>query len=149
MTKEKEKKYLIEVNERQLRLLSWACDRMARIIEGQDHTYQEFMEMAWEKRCKEATGESMDAVFEGGWYKMRSDAEEICKNMKLRFWGLPNNASYGIRYDDAADTIWDIHRVLRHQLWKENDNRSQITVDAECPTTEIGSEPLIKITRKE
>lgn len=141
------KKYKIELNERQLKILSWACDRMARIIEGQDHTYQEFMEMAWEKRCKEATGESMDDTFEGGWYKMRSDAEEMCKNMKLRFWGLPSNALYGIRYDEDADILFDIHRVLRHQLWKESDNKSNMTVDAEEPTTSIGREPLVMVRK--
>lgn len=50
------KTYTIQLTERQVKLLSYTCDRMARLIQGQDWTYQELMEEAWEKRCKEAVG---------------------------------------------------------------------------------------------
>ena len=65
--KESRQVYKLVLTERQAKLLSWACDQMARIIQGQDATYQDFMEMAWEKRCKEATGKSMDKSWDGGW----------------------------------------------------------------------------------
>lgn len=41
--------YSLELTERQTKLLSWALDSFARIIEGQDNTYQDMMEAAWEK----------------------------------------------------------------------------------------------------
>ena len=75
------KKYILEMNERQARLLSWVCDTFPRLIEGQSHAYQDLFESAWEKRCKKATGEMMDDEFEGGWQKMREDAETFCKEM--------------------------------------------------------------------
>jgi len=145
----KKKKYIIEMNERQAQLLSWVCDTFPRLIEGQNHAYQDLFESAWEKRCKEATGKMMDDKFEGGWYKMREDAETFCKEIKKRFWDLAPNANYGINYDDTADIIWDCHRVIRHELWKNNPNRSNITVDSENPSFSIGSEPLIKVTSKD
>ena len=59
----------------------------------------------------------MDKEFEGGWQEMRHDAERLSKEIKKRFWGLESNAMYGIHYDDYADILFDLHRVLRHQLW--------------------------------
>ena len=76
---------------------------------------------------------------------MRHDAERLSKEIKKRFWGLESNAMYGINYDDFADILFDMHRVLRHQLWKDNENKSNWTVDAEDPTHSIGSEPLTEI----
>jgi len=143
------KKYILEMNERQARLLSLVCDTFPRLIEGQDHAFQDLFESAWEKRCKEATGKMMDDEFEGGWQKMREDAETFCKEIKRRFWDLAPNANYGIHYDDNADIIWDVYRCLRHELWKNNPNRSNITVDSENPSFSIGSEPLIKVTSKD
>ena len=138
--------YQLELTERQARLLSWACDTIARIIEGQDRTYQDMLEAAWEKRCKEATGKMMDNEWDGGWSQMREDAERMCREMKKRFWGLEPNALYGVHYDNNGDTLWDIHQVIRHQLWKDNPNRQQFTVDA-SEAHQFGDEPLASIKR--
>ena len=142
----KEKKYTIELTEKQARLLSWACDTLPRLIQGQDWTYQGLMESAWERRSKEATGNMMDIEFEGGWYKMREDAERLCKEIKQKFWGLPINAMHGIHYDDTADILFDIHQVIRHKLWQDDPdpNKSRMTVDA-SPASQVGSEPLCKV----
>ena len=144
------KKYIIELTEEQTRLLSWACDQLPRLIEGQDWSFQQLMEEAWEKRCKDATGKPMDDEWDGGWHAMRKEAERICKEIKQKFWGLPANSMNGIHYDDTADILFDIHQAIRHQLWKDNPNpnKSHITVDS-SPATQFGSEPLIKIESKE
>lgn len=139
--------YNLQLTEKQAKLLSYACDRLSRIIEGQDWTYQEFMEEAWEKRCKEAIGKMMDDEWDGGWHNMRQDAEEICKKIKKRFWGCEANAMYGIGYDDTADILFDIHRVLRHQFYKDRGDTSFSTVDSENPTSSIGTEPLAVISK--
>ena len=146
----KTKKYIIEMNERQARLLSWALDTLPRLIEGQDHSFQDLLEQAWEKRCKEATGKMMDDEWDGGWYQMRHDAEQACLKIKRRFWGLPSNTLNGIHYDDTADILWDMHQAIRYQLWKDNPdpNKSTITVDA-FPAHQFGDEPLIKVTSKD
>lgn len=145
----KEKKYIIELNERQAQLLSWALNTFPRLIEGQSHAYQDLFESAWEKRCKEATGRMMDDEFEGGWHKMREDAETFCKEIKKRFWNLAPNADYGIHYDESADILWDIYQCLRYELWKNRpEPKSHMAVDA-SPATRYGEEPLCKVTSKD
>jgi hypothetical protein len=78
---------------------------------------------------------------------MRHDAERLCKEIKQRFWGLESNAMYGVHYDDTADVLFDLHQVLRHQLWldRPETEKSHITVDAD-EAMRFGSEPLAIIT---
>jgi len=146
--RQKEHIYTLHLTERQAKLLSYACDQFSRLICGQDQTYQELMEEAWGKRCKEATGKMMDEEWDGGWYAMRHDAERLCKEIKKRFWGLESNSFHGVYYDDAADILFDIHAVIRHQLWldRPEEGKSHITVDA-SPAMRFGSEPLAEIER--
>ena len=76
---------------------------------------------------------------------MREDAEDLCKEIKRRFWNLPYNAENGLHYDDSADVLWDIQQVIRHELWKNNpEPKGNYTVDA-SPAMQFGSEPLVKI----
>lgn len=140
--------YTLQMTEKQAKILSYACDRLARLIQGQDWTYQELMEEAWEKRCKKATGKIMDKEWNGGWDNMRHEAEELSKKIKKRFWGLESNAMYGIHYDDTADILFDIHQCIRHQLWEDRpeSEKSHITVDA-YPPMRAGSEPLAIIQK--
>lgn len=147
--KEEQVRYTLELTKKQAQLLSYACDQFSRLICGQDWEFQQLMEMAWEKRCKEATGHFMDKYWDGGWDKMRHEAEEICKQIKKRFWGLDYNALYGVHYDDTADILFDIHCVIRHQLWldRPEDERSAATVDAYKPMA-FGNEPLATIKKK-
>lgn len=145
--KQKEYVYKIELTENQAKMLSYACDQFSRLICGQNWSYQELMEAAWEKRCKEATGKMMSKDFEGGWNKMRQTAETLCREIKRVFWGLPANTMNGIHYDDTADILFDIYQVIRHQLWldRPDDKKSRMTVDSD-PAMQHGKEPLAKIT---
>lgn len=143
--------YTLHLTERQVQLLSYACDQFSRLIIGQDWSYQHLFEMAWEKRCKEAVGgHGMDKEWDGGWQAMRDDAEEISRQIKKRFWGLERSALYGVKYDDTADILFDLHQVLRHQLWldKPEDTKQQLryTVDSD-DAMRFGSEPLAIIER--
>lgn len=141
--------YNLKLTKRQVELLSYACDRFSRLIIGQDWTYQELFEQAWEKRCKEAVGgHGMDKEWDGGWQNMREDAEAFSRNIKKRFWGLEWRCMNGIHYDDTADILFSLHQVLRHQLWldKPEDKKSYITVDSD-EAMQIGSEPLAIIER--
>lgn len=78
---------------------------------------------------------------------MRHEAEKIANEIKKIFWGLDECALNGIHYDDAADILWDIHRVLRHQFYKDRGDTSIATVDSENPTFSVGSEPLAIVRR--
>ena len=138
--------YNLQLTERQAKLLSYACDQFMRCIQGQPEAFQNLMEMAWETRCKEAVGGSgMDHEWNGGWYNMRHQAERLSRLATKWFWGCWHG--YGIHYDDTADILFDIHRVLRHQFYKDRGDTSIAFVDSENPTSSIGSEPLAKIER--
>lgn len=151
MTKKKQESehvYQLEITEKQAKMLSYTCDQFARLICGQDWSYRDLFEAAWEKRCKEATGNMIDKEFEGGWYEMRAKAEEICKHIKKVFWSCEANAMYGVNYDDTADILFDINQVLRHQLWldRPDEQKSRFTVDSD-EARQYGSEPLAKIKK--
>lgn len=143
-----EQTYQITLTKRQVQLLSYVCDRFSRLICGQDWSFQELMEAAWERRCKEATGKMMDKEWEGGWGDMRAEADDLCKYIKKRFWGLESHSLYGIHYDQTADILWDVNQVLRHQLWldKPDEDKSTVTVDA-SEAMRVGDEPLITIKK--
>lgn len=140
--------YTLHLTKRQVELLSYACDQFSRLIIGQDWAYQDLFEQAWEKRCKEATGNMFDKEWDGGWQAMRDDAEEMARQIKKRFWNLGRCELNGVGYDDVADILFDIQQVLRKQLWddKPNDKKFFITVDSNTPIR-FGSEPLAKIER--
>ena len=117
-----------------------------RCIQGQPEAFQQLMEEAWEKRCKEAVGGTgMDKEWNGGWWNMRHQAERLSRLATKWFWGCRHG--YGIYYDDAADIFFDIHRVLRYQFYKDRGDTSKAFVDSENPTSPIGSEPLAVIRR--
>jgi hypothetical protein len=138
--------YQLELTERQAKLLSYACDQFMRCIQGQPEAFQQLMEEAWEKRCKEAVGGTgMDKEWNGGWWNMRHQAERLSRLATKWFWGC--RQGYGIHYDDAADIFFDIHRVLRYQFYKDSGDTSKAFVDSENPTSPIGSEPLPVIRR--
>lgn len=45
------------------------------------------------------------------------------------------------------DIAYDLVQVLRHQIWKENENRSSVTVDSNV--TQLSSEPLAVVKKEE
>jgi hypothetical protein len=52
--------------------------------------------------------------------------------------GLQKGASYGIhndKVDESCREAFDIVQVIRHEFWKENENRSNITVDSHISLT--------------
>lgn len=146
--KKEETKYQITMNKRQLELLSYGCEQLARLIQGQSNALQDLFETAWERRCKEATGKMMDKEFEGGWYDMRADAEAIISQIKRRFWGLDHYTENGIHYSETSDIFWEMYEVLRHQLWLDlpEDRKSPMTVDA-SPAFQLSNEPLIEVKK--
>ncbi len=68
-------------------------------------------------------------------HEIRDSAEKILntgRNMLLQE-ELSNNASYGIynpNVDESCRVAFDIIQVIRHEFWKSNPDRSDITVDS-------------------
>lgn len=87
------------------------------------------------------------------WTEYHNRVEEIentCSQLKNLISGDPRiyskNASYGIgRNKEGQYNIdaYDMIQVIRHEFWKANPNRSNMTVDSSI--CKFGSEPLIKV----
>lgn len=141
---EQEQRYTIEVSKHQLQMLSMMCDRMSRLICGQlDLSVQEFVEQAWEQRHK---SEDNPHGMGEGWSDMRRDVEDRLAELKKLGWGLERNTNYGIHYDELADLFFEMHQVMRHQLWLDNPGRFEFSVDGYTPL-ELTDEPMIKVNK--
>lgn len=72
--------------------------------------------------------------------------------MEAEYWGLSGGSYYGIGYDDYADTLWDMHQVMRHARYLAMPPKEQEMMRGTVMAYEamkVGSEPLIKVEIKE
>jgi hypothetical protein len=72
----------------------------------------------------------------GLYHQIRDEADKILSEgrNKLLQEDLGKNESYGIynpnEVDDSCRVAFDLIQVIRHEFWKNNPNRSTITVDS-------------------
>lgn len=145
--KEDSKQFTITLNERQLRLLAYACRVTDRLIIGQlDFSLQECCEAAFEKLYK---GKEAGKVGSNEWHAMRFEVEEAIRRLRKLCWGVEPNWNNGIGYDNTADILFDMQKVMEYALWLEKDpeKRLNITRDAFEHTRPIGSEKNIKVNK--
>ncbi len=90
--------YTLTLTERQLRLIDAACETCARAALGQVGDVLRF--------CRDRHGTPIYT-----WERMRA-IEDLVKPAM----GLAPNESFRIGHGDEADTLWDLHQVLRHRL---------------------------------
>lgn len=136
------KKYRIELTEKQVKLLSYVCDRFSRVIIGQ-------LKAGIENELEEAllrhrfNGEMTD-----DYWREREKIGETLDFLHTFCYNQATNQSYGIRYSEDSDILIDIHQVLRHQLWldDEDENKSTATVSSSS-AHQWAKEPLIKIEK--
>lgn len=141
------KQYTITLNERQLRLLAYACRVTDRLIIGQlNFSLQECCESAFEKLYK---GKEAGKIGSDEWYAMRFEVEEAIQRLRKLCWGVEYGENYGLGYDNTADILFDMQKVIEHALWLEKDpqKRSNWTNDAFEHTNPIGDERNIKVKK--
>jgi hypothetical protein len=147
MEKNNDKQYTITLNERQLKLLAYACRVTDRLIIGQlDFSLQECCEAAFEKLHK---GKEAGKIGSDEWYAMRFEVEEAIQRLRKLCWGVEYGENYGLGYDNTADILFDMQKVIEHALWLEKDpqKRSNWTNDAFEHTSPIGDEKNIKVKK--
>lgn len=140
------KEFTIKVNEKQLHLLDYACEFLARLKCGQlwlGLVQDEFIE-AYEKTHP---GEK--------WQDTREELDADMKELKRKYWGLSPCASYGVSWDTMADNLWDMHKCMEHARYLSFDKKKRDelrwTVMADEPMA-FGDQPLISVavvSRKE
>lgn len=142
-----DKQFTIALNERQLRLLAYACRVTDRLIIGQlDFSLQECCESAFEKLHKD---DKAGNISSDEWYAMRFEVEAAMHKLRKLCWGLEYGEDNGIGYDDTADVLFDMQKVIEHSMWleKDPDKRSKWTNDAFEHTSPFGSERNIKVNK--
>ncbi|NCA89839.1 MAG: hypothetical protein EOM92_13270 [Gammaproteobacteria bacterium] len=90
--------YTLTLTARQLRLIDAACETCARAALGQVGDVLRF--------CRDRHGTPIYT-----WERMRA-IEDLVKPAM----GLAPNESFRVGHGDEADTLWDLHQVLRHRL---------------------------------
>ena len=144
-TNKKSKQFTITLNERQLELLAYACRVTDRLIIGQlDFSLQECCETAFDKLHKD---DKQYDIGSSEWYKMQAEVKEAINKLRKLCWGVDYNQNYGIHYDDAADILCDMQKVIEHDLWLEEDpkKRCKFTNDAFEHTVTFGKEKNITV----
>lgn len=135
------RKYKLEITEYHLKLLSEISDRIARAIVGQlDYAILDICDEAISRHCPEISVESK--IF-GPYERTKHNLSKI----KYDCWKQNENQSYGVHYSEKSDTLFDMHEVFRHQLWKDREDKACMTVDADKPFHWNKKIPLIKIEK--
>ena len=147
MEKNNDKQFTITLSERQLKLLAYACRVTDRLIIGQlDYSLQECCEAAFEKLHKDDEAGKIGSYM---WYTMRYVVEKSMDILRKLCWGVERITNHGIYYDEDADVLFDMQKVIEHALWLEKDpeKRPKYTKDAFEHTSPIGNESNIKVEK--
>jgi hypothetical protein len=147
MEKNNDKQFAITLSERQLRLLAYACRVTDRLIIGQlNFSLQECCEAAFEKLHK---SDEAGKIGSGSWNLMRFVVEQSIQTLRATCWGVEYGQNHGLGYDNSADILFDMQKVIEHALWLEEDpdKRSNWTNDAFEHTSPIGDEKNIKVKK--
>lgn len=133
------KTYTLTITEEHLKLLSEITDKMARVIVGQlDYGIGEEVDAAIARHRS-------DGKWNDDFYEISKQAKVYLDMLHTMCWDQAPSTRYGVHYSKKSDALWDMHEVLRHQMWKENPDRSKMTVDSDKPFHWNKEIPLIKI----
>ena len=147
MAKNNDKQFTITLNERQLRILAYACRMTNRLILGQlGCSLQECCEDAFEKIHKD---DGLGKFGGQSWNMMESLVDLSIQTLRKVCWGVEYGENHGIGYDETADVLFDMQKVIEHALWLEKDpqKRSNWTNDAFAHTNPVGNEKNIKVQK--
>ncbi len=142
-----DKQYAITLNERQLKLLAYACRVTDRLIIGQlAFSLQECCEDAFLKLHKD---DGKGKIGGDEWHYMRYEVTEAMQKLRKLCWGVEYGQNHGIHYDNTADILFDMQKVIEHALWLEEDpeKRSNWTNNAFEHRSPIGDERNIKVKK--
>lgn len=144
-----EKQFTITLTERQLKLLAYACRVTDRLIIGQlDFSLQECCEAAFEKLHK---NDEAGKIGSGEWNLMRFLVTQATQTLRKLCWGVEYGENHAIYYDETADILFDMQKVMEHALWLEEDPEKRLnwTNDAFEHTSPIGNEGNIKVKKSQ
>jgi hypothetical protein len=136
----------LRVTEEQLRLIQQSLDFYSRIGIGQFERIKEHptFEVHLHNEFKDENGKTYYSKF----HSVRDEVDEIFTQAKRLLYNQQSatkNGGWGIHHtnvDDSCRDAFDLVQVIRHEFWKKNPNRSDITVDSHIHLTDRKNENI-------
>jgi hypothetical protein len=136
----------LTVTENQLRLIQNALDLYTRIGIGQFERIKEHptFEVHLHNEFKNEEGKTDYVKL----HSVRDEVDEIFTQAKRLLYNQSSavkNGGWGIHnpnVDDSCRDAFDLVQVIRHEFWKNNPNRSNITVDSSVHLTDRKNENI-------
>ena len=134
----------ITLNNDQLRTIQRALDFYSRVGIGQFTVIKEHP--TFEKHLSNILQDENGKTDYNVYHKFRDMADDTLtegRNILISEFDKGTNASWGIHnpnVDESCREAYDIIQVIRHEFWKQNENRSNITVDSSIHLTSPGTE---------
>ena len=115
-------------------MLKEATEFSARFICGQvNHTF-------WIPQARDKDYASPE------WREKANQVDKKMSEVKKIWWDIDGHENNGIGYSSDADILFDIYQVIRHQLWKDDENlKKPTTSNQSYPASKHSIEPLISI----
>jgi hypothetical protein len=129
----------LEVNKDQLRLIQRALDLYSRIGIGQFGVIKDHP--TFERHLSTELKDEDGKTDYGRYHKVRDSIDSMLiqpRNMLIQEPTHPQNGSWGIhnsKVDESCREAYDIIQVIRHEFWKADKDRSDITVDSSVHLT--------------
>jgi len=136
----------LKVNNKQLQLIQAALDLYTRIGIGQFNVIKEHPTFE-----KHLTQELVDETGNTGYnhYHRTRDAVDSLlvhpRNMLMNEPHQPRNGSWGIhnkKVDESCREAFDILQTIRHEFWKSNNERSNVSVNSHIHLCSKKLEPI-------
>jgi len=124
----------IELNNNQLRLIQRALDFYSRVGIGQFEVIKEHP--TFERHLSNELKLMNRKTDYNRFHQVRDSVDAMLvqpRNMLIQDPTHPRNGSWGIhniKVDESCREAYDIIQVIRHEFWKADETRSNITVDS-------------------
>ena len=129
----------LKVSEEQLRLIQHALNFYTRVGIGQFNVIKDHP--TFERHLYNESKDENGETDYGHFHSVRDDVDSIlhvARNVLYNDSSIDKNGSWGIhnpKVDDSCRDAYDLIQVIRHEFWKQNPDRSSITVDSSIVLT--------------
>ena len=130
-----EKRYVLEMNEKQLCLVNEALEEWMRIRMNQWWDLAD--SLAMKNLDLSPDNPNHKKIFDG-FIEKRDEVRVALESVGEKLWKGVDN-----RKTEEQVIVEDMWRVIRHAIWKERENHTMWTVDADEPM-QWSDEPMIK-----
>jgi hypothetical protein len=130
----------LKVSEEQLRLIQHALDFYSRVGIGQFNVIKEHP--TFERHLYNEFKDKDGKTDYGKYHSVRDEIDttlNVARNMLYNDSSIGKNGSWGIhnpKVDDSCRDAYDLIQVIRHEFWKQDPNKSSITVDSSVYLTD-------------